>query len=394
MNDLGTVLVVFGDALSAPESCYSLMESGFSVVALCRKNQPCGIRKSKRVSTVDVFPPEIDYERCLNEIEAASQKYNAIAVLPLDDVSLWILNKGRSRFTCSVVIPDTDAVTVALDKRLQISAAADAGFDVPTTAHSTDSLSTWTCYPSIVKGSLACDLNGDGIGKSKVHFCRNQSDLEHTGFQFGPNNDLILQEWHQGTGVGVFGIRTKDGITGWSGHRRIRMMNPAGSGSSCCESENPSLDIRNKVERFLASIEWTGIFMIELLRDTSGVEWFMELNGRTWGSTALARAQGLEFPSWAVMCALGMNPDIPSATTADPVKARHLGRECIHWMHAMRGPGKHTGLPWPSRLRTTCDLLFSSGNSHWYNFRKEDRSVFWSDTLSTIKSQIRKRPAQ
>ena len=46
--------------------------------------------------------------------------------------------------------------------------------------------------------------------------------------------------------------------------------------------------------------------MIELLRDRDGVAWFMELNGRTWGSLALARRLGLEYPAWAALDALGI----------------------------------------------------------------------------------------
>ena len=172
MSDLGTVVVVFGDALSAPESCYSLIESGFKVVALCRKGYSCGVRKSRSVIAVDVVPPEINYERCLEDISEATKKYEAVAILPLDDVGLWLLNYGRSQFSCAVVIPEQDAVAVALDKRLQVATAIDAGFDVPKTAGPADSLSTWKSYPSIVKGALACEVSGNGIGKSKVHFCK------------------------------------------------------------------------------------------------------------------------------------------------------------------------------------------------------------------------------
>ena len=393
MSDLGTVVVVFGGALSAPESCYSLIDAGFSVVAICRENVACGIRKSKSISSVDVVAPEVDREKCLQEIIAAVNDHAAVAILPLDDTGLWLIDHGRSQFSCPIVIPSADAVTTALDKRLQILAASKAGFNVPRTAQSSDSFDSWNSFPSIVKGSLACKATDTGIGKSTVYFCQNDSELRATGFQFVSDNSMILQEWHHGTGVGIFGIRTESGIFGWSAHHRIRMMNPAGSGSSCCESEVPSEATRHLIERFLEIIDWKGIFMIELLRDQSGVEWFMEINGRTWGSTALGRAQGLEFPAWAVMNTLQMDPEIPKEAQSDTVTARHLGRECIHWLYVMKGRGRHRGMAWPSRLKTTYELLFSTPKSHWYNFRKKDVSVFWSDTLHCIKSHIkRSRP--
>ena len=60
------------------------------------------------------------------------------------------------------------------------------------------------------------------------------------------------------------------------------------------------------VDRFLTDAAWQGMFMIELLRSGS-TYWFMELNGRAWGSLALSRRLGFEYPAWAVARAL--DPD-------------------------------------------------------------------------------------
>ena len=46
------------------------------------------------------------------------------------------------------------------------------------------------------------------------------------------------------------------------------------------------------------------MFMIELLRDRTGKVWFVELNGRPWGSMALSRRQGFEYPAWHVKLAI------------------------------------------------------------------------------------------
>ena len=56
----------------------------------------------------------------------------------------------------------------------------------------------------------------------------------------------------------------------------------------------------------------------------------MELNGRAWGSMALARHRGYSYPSWAVRAAL--DPRFRPAEPAAPpeLTARHLGREIVH----------------------------------------------------------------
>ena len=115
---------------------------------------------------------------------------------------------------------------------------------------------------------------------------------------------LIVQPLIHGTGEGLFGHATKDGVVAWSAHRRVRMLNPQGSASSACESFPVDQGLIGPAERFLTGLGWRGLFMLEFLRDRAGTPWFMELNGRAWGSLALARRRGFEYPAWTVRAAL------------------------------------------------------------------------------------------
>ena len=91
-----------------------------------------------------------------------------------------------------------------------------------------------------------------------------------------------------------------------------------------------SARIIGALARMLRDVGWRGIFMIELLRGTDGTPWFMELNGRPWGSMALARRAGLEYPAWAVARRLDPAYRPPALPPAAPRTARHLGRELVH----------------------------------------------------------------
>ena len=64
----------------------------------------------------------------------------------------------------------------------------------------------------------------------------------------------------------------------------------------------------------------------------------MELNGRAWGSMALARRRGFEYPAWNVQAAL--DPDFVPVEPTDPpeILARHLGMELAHLAFVARGP--------------------------------------------------------
>ena len=56
------------------------------------------------------------------------------------------------------------------------------------------------------------------------------------------------------------------------------------------------------------------MFMLELLRDAAGTPWFMEVNGRPWGSMALAVRRGFDYPVWAVR-RRSTRPSSPSRRT-------------------------------------------------------------------------------
>jgi protein-tyrosine-phosphatase len=168
------------------------------------------------------------------------------------------------------------------------------------------------------------------------------------------------------------------------------MMNPAGSGSSACVNIEPRADLVAAAERFLTALQWRGLFMIELLRDTSGKFWFMELNGRPWGSMALARRVGLEYPAWAInaLTTPGYRPTLP--VLQPPVLCRHVGRELTHLAFAVRGPSRDdTTSAWPSFRRSLVDMLQLSGRQAVYNWRSDDSKVFFYDVLGSLDALTR-----
>ena len=393
MNSPKRILVLFGESQAAPEACYSLIDGGFEVVVACRRKHASPLRRSRLVEVRDVAEPELDYEHTMRDIQQHATELDVEAVLPLDDTSLWLVDRMRGQLKCVVAVPSPSAVSVALDKRLQIDAAREAGFNIPRTfcPSTAKEYSQWTTFPCIVKGALAARPRGAAIGRGRAHFCRDGAAYRGLDAVRSPQESMVVQEWKHGVGVGVFGFRTADGVRAWSGHHRIRMMNPAGSGSSCCESEHPSPETRDRVERLLASIDWHGLFMIELLRDANGTEWFIELNGRAWGSTALARACGLEYPRWAVQDALGALPKLPTSSETRPIRARNLGRELVHLLFVLRGSGRHAGMAWPQRFRTIRDLCAVGQSTRWYNARRGDMRVFVADAFQSVLSQVCRR---
>jgi hypothetical protein len=179
-------------------------------------------------------------------------------------------------------------------------------------------------------------------------------------------------------------------VLAWSAHRRFRMVNPQGSASSACDSRTVDECLRSPAERFLRSIGWRGMFMLEFLRDPHGTPWFMELNGRAWGSMALSRRRGFEYPAWTVQAALddGFRPIGPPSPP--DVRCRHVGMEIAHAAFVIRGPRSKALVEWPGRTRTVRDLLRIGPTDHLYNWCRSEPAVLLADTWQTLAYYLRR----
>lgn len=387
------VCIGFAEALSAPEVLWSLVDAGYRVIAFARRGQRSSLRHSRHVQIVDVTPPEQDSRAALAEVSAllaSVTEGNAQQVMvPLDDAAVWLSGQIElpTNWICACV--GREQSRVALDKWLQTRVAIESGFRVPKTVSAStvdDVLKHVDRLPLILRSARAVWEENGRLRGGPNRTCANRQELESALRQWNGAYPVLLQPFIRGIGEGIFGIATSDGIQAWSGHRRIRMVNPKGSGSSACMATEVPADLREPVQNLIRQTRWRGIFMVEILRDASGTPWFVEFNGRSWGSMALSRRRGFEYPAWNVK--LAMCPawtDVPVQKERGNVVCRHLGRECAHLLFVLRGPRSKAYSDWPSFWRTLCDVLFICKDDSFYNWRNDDKAVFFTDWWYTIR---------
>lgn len=388
----GLVLTGFAEALAAPEAIWSLRDAGFDVVAFTRRGRRPAVRHARHVEIVDISAPEIDAEAAAVELAELAEDLKPLALLPLDDAAVWLARKTR----CTRVAGPRGASTeLALDKSLQLAVATSSGFRVPPTtmiASRADGALIQQ-FPIVLKPAHAVLEREGHLSRGRTWICADPEELEQALSAWGESEPLVAQPFIRGTGEGVFGIACRDGLRMLSAHRRLRMMNPHGSGSSACVPVPVEPELAAAATRFVEQAGWQGIFMLELLRDDEGQVWFVELNGRTWGSTALARRLGYEYPAWAVELAL--DPEFaPSSDGIAPrrdIVCRHLGRELVHLLFVLRGPRSRALVNWPSKARTLAEVLRVRRRDRWYNLRRGEGRVFLADTAQTLLEQVRKR---
>jgi len=389
MASKGLILMGFAESLASPETAWSLVDGDFEVVAFSRATARPALRKSRLVRLERITPPEVDADAAVTDVRRLIERLRPAALLPADDAAVWLVAQIGENVEIPVVGPTGDHARFALDKRSQIEAARGAGFSVLDTTVVTpeDVDRAQLGFPLHARPALAVERNGPRLGRSAGGSCADSTELTRllTGAA-GSASPFILQPLRSGEGGGIFGLADGSGIRAVSAHRRVRMVSPAGSGSSACAPAEVRRDVIEQTERLIRGLGWRGMFMVEYLVDHGGKPWFVEFNGRPWGSMALARDLGLEYPAWAAAKTVfddGFTVPDPAATSREFL-CRHLGRDIVHLLRVLRGP-RETTANWPSRAATLRAVASIRRSDRWYNTRRGEGRVFVSDTLDTLR---------
>jgi len=166
-------------------------------------------------------------------------------------------------------------------------------------------------------------------------------------------------------------------------------MNPQGSGASACRSRDVDEAAGMASAKLVQAAGWQGMFMVELLRDSADTAWFMEFNGRAWGSMALARRRGFAYPAWTVQSSLGWPLEPSPPEHPGPLRCRHLGRDLVHVAMVARGSTSGPAESWPRLTDTLVDVFSLRRGEQFYNLRRGQATVFAADTWQTLASKVR-----
>ncbi|MBV9212112.1 MAG: hypothetical protein JOZ25_00510 [Actinobacteria bacterium] len=387
-------LIGFAEAVAAPETAFSLLDAGFDVVAFARSRRTAALSRCKAVRLVDVPSPARDRLGTVTAVTSLVDEVEPDVLLPLDDAALWACDSGGDRVRGLVCGPAGAQVELALDKRVQLEAAAAAGFEVvPTRAlRSIDEVirDEPPDFPVLIKGALALFERGDGLGTAPVSICGDAGELTAAGNLYEQDEPLLLQPFVHGRVEGLFGLALDGEVQRASAHTRLRGVGAKGSTSACAPLPvDPAL--LEAAARMLRAARWNGLYMFEMLRARDGRALFLELNGRAWGSMALARRMGFEYPAWAAIQKIEPTFTPPEPPPRDAVTCRHLGREVLHLLWLLRGADSAALSDLQSRRRGLREVLRVGRADRWYNLRRGSGRLFLYDSVNTVRSGLRSR---
>lgn len=386
MRQRPSYLVGFAESVATPEVCFSLREAKGRIVCFYRRSGGPSFARLGFVEYRAVTAPEIDLIGCVRDLEALLDDLQPEWAAPCDDAALLVLSRLRNAGS-RPFIPTRAACEFAMDKYAQMEAAAASGFHVMRTVCATSEadISAFAGRPAILKPRYALDDCLTRLDKGAMFVVENDH-LPERARKALLERPYLLQDYKTGVGEGLFGIAHDGELHAIFGHRRLRMMNPEGSGASACVSRVPDADETEAAKAFVRKANWQGPFMIELLRDSRGQQFFMEFNGRFWGSLALARRCGLDIPRLALDLVHGGSIHIPPQT--EPGFARHLGRDFIHLLLVLRGrTGRSPADRWP-RFSALRQVIAPNRLHSFYNYDPAQPFFFLKDAAVTVSNAI------
>lgn len=341
-------LVLDGHLPSALACVRSLGKQGIRVVCGAERKSALALH-SKFISEAWVYPSPLEDVEVY--VQAVTDKLSTMGDCPvifcMSDNTLLPLAQHRDQIEAvgRLVLSETKDFNAAFDKALTLKLAGRLGVPTPRTffiesQEALESALGQLAYPCIIKPRQSCLwVAGKGMrGKTEIADNREQAREIAERVKSKTNVWPLLQERLTGQEFGIFGL-WQDGQ--WQvkfAHKRLRSLDPMGGASCLRQSIAMPSDMAGYAEKLMAELKWQGPAMVEFKSDKpDGMPKLMEINGRFWGSLALAIASGVDFPYLAYLQACGQMIE-PVVQYKVPVTARSFLADCANLINVLYHP--------------------------------------------------------
>ncbi len=276
-------------------------------------------------------------------------------ILPMTDWTTLPMSRDSKKFegVSKIALPPYQTLELASDKYATVRLAQRLNIPTPRTwlIQSIADLQSLKeiSFPVVVKDRSSARWLGDRAVFGTVFYAYSQEDLHRKiESRLNATGDVMVQDFAPGVGVG-FSCLSSGGKTfipfQWE---RIRETDPRGSGSSSRKSVPVDPEIRDLSTRLILASGYEGIVMVEYKKAFgNGEPVLMEINGRPWGSIALAIASGIDYPRYFVdWCLEGKLP--PRGIIYKNIVCRRMVGELAHLDNVRRGKPRGWPLPYPN----------------------------------------------
>lgn len=297
------VLVTDGENRAALAVTRSLGRAGHEVV-VGEKHAPSLAQVSRHCARPFEYPdPITSSDEFVESLARVTHDDRIDVVIPIADITTFLVTRHRHRFprSCAVPFADADTIERAADKVAVVQTALRLGVPVPRTVVvcCPDRIpNNDLTFPVVVKPGRSRVKTPAGWVSTAVGYAANADQLR-ADLASRPRHEfpLMLQERIAGPGVGVFACYHEGRPVALFSHQRLRERPPWGGVSVLSESVPLCPRARDYAVGLLDELGWHGVAMVEFKRDLRDNQpKLMEINGRFWGSLQLAIDAGVDFP--------------------------------------------------------------------------------------------------
>ena len=254
-----------------------------------------------------------DPDGFVRAVDQACEEVGYRLVFGSDDAEVVALTTRREEIRAEVPHAPAGAITRAMDKTSLAGLATRAGLTVPRTFAPDDP--DLPDAPLLVKPTLR---RRTGAGRSATEPAGGREQARAAAARMtARGEDALLQERVEGLLMALSVVVARDGRVVAAIQQEAELLFPPGTGMSARALTVPvDRSLLERAGRLLDDLDWFGLAQLQFVVARGGEPALIDLNGRFYGSMALAIAAGANLPALWAGLAIGEPP------TAEPLLGR------------------------------------------------------------------------
>jgi predicted ATP-grasp superfamily ATP-dependent carboligase len=308
------VLVVEdGASTTAVAAVRALAKAGWHVGLAAPTPRPLA-GASRAVSRVHRIASPADLDAFAATVADAVREWRYDVLLGVGDAEVLALSAVRDRLGAAVPYAADAVVRTAFDKAALTALARECGVDVPEDAGPA------TPGPVVVKAAMHWAPGDLALRRDTMRFASYDAArwrIEALGA------GAVVQRALPGDLTAYVTVRAADGVRLAEVRQRATRVWPAGAGNTARGVTVPvDRGLADACGRLLDALGWVGLAQLEFVDDAGGVPRLVDLNGRCYGSLALAVKAGVNLP--AIWAASALGDVVPAVAAKTGVRYQRL----------------------------------------------------------------------
>ncbi len=302
--DVRRALIVHSGGVHVLAAARSLSAAGWEVGVAASHGRPTYSRAVRRDH--EVPPPEADPDAFVAALARLVAEHGYDVVFGADDIEVLLVSARRDEIGCVVPYGEHTDVVAAVDKLALVEAAQRVGLAAPRTVAATAEALEMVDGPVVVKARLHWDPTAGGSARHLMaRVCAGREEAQQVArLMSAAGGEPLLQEVVDGRLSALSVVVDRQGrllgaVQQWSPRLSGRLT------SSRAVTVPVDPDLLAGVRRLLAELGWWGLANLQFMTAPGGAPRLIDLNGRFYGSLALAVGSGVALPDLWARAALG-----------------------------------------------------------------------------------------